>query len=738
MGITYFEEERVFKLDTMNTSYLIGIIGEENFAAHIYYGKKMRSHRLTYLMGMGEPAHAADEDDYDRVIFMGAYPKEYPTHGFGDYKEDAIGIKTESGHTALKLSYKEHHIYPGKPRLTGLPATFASEAECTTLELVCVDELLGLKVILMYNVFDDADAITRSVKVVNEGNQIIYLTKVLSASMDMPNKDFDIITLHGDWARECQVNRYPLTRGTHNVNSICGRTGQQSQPFMALATRHADQEQGEVYAMHLVYSGNFLAQTALEIGDGLRAVIGIHSQDFCWKLEQNREFQSPEAVFVYTANGIGGMSRCFHDLYRKHLIRGKYANQKRPILINSWEGTYFDFNTQKLLDIAKGAAELGIEMLVVDDGWFGKRNDDRTSLGDWFVNKEKLPEGLPYLVSEVNKLNMKFGIWMEPEMISPDSDLYRAHPDWAIAIPGRKAGLRRNQYVLDLSRKDVVDAVYDMIAGILRSANIEYVKWDMNRPLSDLGSLSLPADRQGELLHRYVLGLYQLQDRMITEFPYLLLENCASGGGRFDPGMLYYSPQIWTSDDTDAIERLAIQEGTAMLYPLSAIGAHVSDCPNHVTGRRTPFMTRGLVALAGTFGYELDVTKIAKEDREQIPKQVAMYHKYNDLVREGDYYRIASYWENRTYDCYMVVSKDKKKALVTFIHVMLHPGEFEHTISLKGLNLEGEYEVEGDSRTYSGEELMYGGYRIGTPWAGGDFSGKMIQLTQISSAVSIS
>jgi alpha-galactosidase len=732
MGIQYFEAERILKLDTPGSSYVIGMIGEENLVAHIYYGKKIKSHRLTYLMGMGEPAMVPGEDAFDRVNFMGAYPKEYPTQGLGDYKENAIGIRTNSGHTALKLCYKEHRIYGGKPKLEGLPATFAEKEECTTLELVCEDKLLGLEAVLLYTSFEKLDIITRSVKIINKGQEDICLTKVLSASLDMGNKNFDTITLYGDWARECQINRYPLTMGTHNVNSVCGKTGQQSQPFMALAAHTADQEQGEVYAMHLVYSGNFLVQTALESGGFLRSVIGIHPQDFSWKLEKNESFQSPEAVLVYTAEGIGGMTRNLHDLYRKHLIRGNYSDKKRPVLINNWEATYFDFNTKKLLSLAKEASKLGIEMLVLDDGWFGKRNDDSTSLGDWFVNKEKLPEGLPYLVHEINKLGMKFGIWIEPEMVSPDSELYRSHPDWAIAIPGRKAGLRRNQYVLDLSRQEVVDAVYEMIAALLHSANIEYVKWDMNRPLCDLGTLGLPADRQGELSYRYVLGVYQLQERMTTQFPYVLLENCSSGGGRFDPGMLFYGPQIWTSDDSDAIERLAIQEGTAMLYPLSALGAHVSDCPNHVTGRSTPFRTRGIVAMAGTFGYELDVTKISEEDKKLIPKQIEEYHRYNDLIRGGDYYRIASYAENHSYDCYMVVSKDKKEALVTFVHVSLHPGEFVHTICLKGLNPDAIYEIEGEVRKYTGEELLYGGYRIVTPWCGGDFSGHMIYLVQKS------
>lgn len=729
MAIEYFEEDKVFKLDTPNTSYMIGIIGEERFVTHIYYGRKMKSHRLVYLMGLGEPANAADEMAADRLNFLGGFPKEYPTGGIGDYRESAIGIRTKSGHTALKLSYIKHRIYSGKPELNGLPATFGEKGECVSLELVCEDPFLKLQVILLYTVFEAVDAITRSVRIVNMGEEEIYLTKVLSASLDMDNRDYDVITLHGDWARECRINRYPLRMGTHRVHSICGKTGHQSQPFMALASHGAEEDQGEVYGMNFVYSGNFLAQTTLEPSGGLRFIMGIHPEDFLWKLNSGEEFQAPEAVFVYSRQGIGGMTRTFHDLYRKHLIRGEYRDKKRPILLNNWEATYFNFDTEKLLSIAKEAAADGIEMLVVDDGWFGVRNDDTSSLGDWFVNEEKLPGGLSHLVSEVHALGMKFGIWMEPEMVSLDSELYRAHPDWAIAVPGRKPSLQRSQYVLDLSRQEVVDAVYDMISGVLHRAHIEYVKWDMNRTLADIGSYGLPPDRQGELLHRYVLGVYQLQNRLLKEFPYLLLENCSSGGGRFDPGMLYYGPQVWTSDNTDALERLMIQEGTALLYPLSCMGAHVSDCPNHITGRVTPFRTRGQIALAGTFGYELDVTKLSKEERIQIPEQIAMYHRYHDLVRQGDYYRIASYAANGVYDCYMVVSKDKEEAIISFVHVMLHPGEFVHTIRCKGLHPDRNYEIEGEKRSYTGEELMYGGYRIHTPWAGGDCFGSLIHLT---------
>lgn len=728
MGICYFEKEKVFKLDTKASSYLIGIVDEEGFLGHIYYGKKMQDHDVTYLMRTEEAPFVPSTNARDRLSFLDSFPMEYPTHGLGDFREDAISVKTVGGHVALQLSYVSHEIYAGKKVLKDLPATFGNEKECTTLEILCEDKILGLQVILSYSAFEDVDAITRSVRVVNRAADPVYLTKVMSTCVDMDNRDFDLITLHGSWARERHINRRPLSLGFQGVSSLRGESSHQEHPFMALVSHNADQDMGEAYGFSFVYSGNFLAETSMSQFDTVRAMVGINPEDFCWKLEQGEEFQAPEVIMVYSAQGIGNMSRNFHDLFRNHLIRGEYKDKKRPILINNWEATYFDFNTEKLIAIAKQASELGIEMLVMDDGWFGHRNDDNSSLGDWFVNEAKLPGGLKYLVDEVNKLGMKFGIWFEPEMISPDSELYKAHPDWAIAIPGRTAGLCRNQYVLDLSRQEIVDYVYGRLSEILHSANIEYVKWDMNRQLADMGSTGLPADRQGELFHRYVLGVYQLQERLIAEFPHLLLENCSGGGARFDPGMLYYSPQIWCSDDTDAIERLEIQEGTALIYPLSSMGAHVSDCPNHTVGRVTPFETRGYVALAGTFGYELDVTKIPEEDRKQIPEQVQMYHKYNDLVRSGDYYRIASYSENHKYDCYMVVSKDRSEALVTFIQVMMRPNYHSRNIRLKGLDPNKTYRIEGEERAYSGEALMYAGIQVQNPW--GDFRGKLIHIVE--------
>lgn len=728
MNIQYKETNRTFKLDTANTSYIIAITDDENFIGHVYYGAKI-SDDAAYLLRTGEAPFVPSKNNRDRSSFLDTFPMEYPGNGIGDYRESAIAILDENGNTTVYPLYKGHKIYAGKPGITGLPATYGNEKECMTLELYAEDFVRNLEITLFYTVFADVDVITRTVQVTNRAKEPVFLTKVMSASLDMDAEDYQMLTLHGSWARERQIERRSVGYGKQSVGSTRGESSHQEHPFVALISKDATQEQGRVYGFHFVYSGNFLAQVEKNQFDALRVVLGIHPQDFRWELKENETFYAPEAVLTYSDAGLGRMTRTLHDLYRKHLIRSPYKDKKRPILINNWEATYFDFNTEKLLSIAREAKKCGIEMLVMDDGWFGCRNDDNTSLGDWTVNEKKLEGGLKHLVEEVNRIGLKFGIWFEPEMISPDSDLYRAHPDWAIALPERTPCRSRNQYVLDLSRPEVFDYAYEAVASVLRSANIEYVKWDMNRQLTDLGSAYLDRKNQGELLHRYVLAVYALQERLIREFPNLLLENCSGGGARFDPGMLYYSPQIWCSDDADAIERLKIQEGTALIYPLSAMGAHVSDCPNHTVGRVTPFATRGNVALAGTFGYELDITKIPKEDRAQIPGQVALYHKYSDLVRNGDYYRIASYAENHEFDCYEVVAKDKTEALVTFVQVLNRPNYHSRRIRIPGLAPEKRYCVEESGEIYFGDTLQNAGWNIPNMW--GDFASMLIHLVEV-------
>lgn len=726
MGIRFIEKYNVFKLDSKDTSYIISIVDEEKFLGHVYFGKKVIDEDINYLMRINEPPYVPSKNNRDRVSFYDSFPFEYSTHGIGDFRESSIRVIDKNGHSEVKLEYKSHEIYKGKKELNGLPATFGDENECTSLEITCEDMYLNLQVVLVYTTFENLDVITRSVKVKNLSEDKINLTKVLSTCIDFDDIDYDMISLHGSWARERHVQRKKIGYGKQVVSTIRGESSHQDNPFIALLDSKATDDYGNVYGFNFVYSGNFFAQIEGCQFNTTRVVMGINPEDFNWLLNKDEEFIAPEVVMVYSNEGIGKMTRTFHDLYRNNLIRGEYKDKKRPILINNWEATYFDFNTEKLLSIAKEASKLGIEMLVMDDGWFGKRNADNSSLGDWFVNEDKISGGLKNLVDEVNKLGMEFGIWVEPEMISGDSELFRKHPDWCIKIPGREPALCREQYVLDLSRKEILDYIYDSIKKVLSSANITYVKWDMNRQLTDLGSLGLKSENQGELLHRYVLAVYDMMDRLTKDFPHILLENCSGGGARFDPGMLYYSPQIWCSDDTDAIERLKIQEGTSMVYPLSAIGAHVSDCPNHTVGRTTPFETRGYVALAGTFGYELDVTRIPEEDRDMIPEQIEMYHKYNDLVRSGDYYRIQNFSENNSFDVWSVVSKDKSEVLVTCVQVFERANYHSRRIKLKGLIEEKFYKNEETGEIISGGALMTAGINLTN--LHGDFKGKLIHL----------
>lgn len=727
MGIQYDEQKRMFKLDTIHTTYLIGL-SEEGYVGHVYYGKRLEAFGGRYLLRMEEMPFTPSVNKREKNSFHDFFPMEYPTGGIGDYRESCLNVRNSMGSMGSEIFYESHGIENGKPALSGLPASFGKEDEVETLQIVCVDPVLRLRVVLMYSVFEKEDIITRSVNIENFGEEKLRLEKVYSACLDMENRDFQMVSLCGSWARERQIQRAGLNYGKQLVSSAKGESSHQEHPFLALVTPETTQETGEVYAMNFVYSGNFIAQAERTHFDYVRMVMGIHAEEFCWNLAPGENFQAPEAVMIYSDSGFGKMTRSLHDFYREHLIRSPYKYRKRPVLINNWEATYFEFDTEKLLNIAREAKKNGIEMLVMDDGWFGKRNWDDSSLGDWTVNEEKLYTGLPDLVRQVKELGMEFGIWFEPEMISPDSDLYRAHPDWAIQIPGREPGQSRAQYVLDISRKEVRDYAYECVARILRSAPITYVKWDMNRQLSDMGSVCLTEDSQKELFHRYVLGLYEMQERLVTDFPELLLENCSGGGARFDPGMLYYSPQIWCSDDTDAIERLRIQEGTALIYPLSAIGAHVSDCPNHIVGRQTAFGTRGNVALAGTFGYELDITKIDEEERAQIRGQVELYHKYHGLIQAGDYYRIASWTDRKPYDCWEVAAKDASQVLVTFVQVLGQPNVHSANIRLRGLTGSAGYRLEGTDEVYSGEELMKCGFLIKD--VKGDFQSKLFHFVR--------
>lgn len=743
MSIRYNEKSKIFQINTRNTSYMMGIYAGKHLL-HLHYGKKVEDTDCRYLFRREETPEALHSLKRAAVTFFNTAHFEYPAYGTGDCRTTCLCVRTEGGHRVCELHYDSHRIYRGKPTLKGMPATFvkkenvtAEEAEyekqtgqdAETLEITLKDAVLGLTVLLRYSVFEDSDAIIRSVVAVNEGEGKLYLERILSACLDMDNAEYELSTLHGVETRERNIVTRKVTEGSHRVASLYGETSHKQHPFMMLTGKGATQKHGDVYGMHFIYSGNFAAETELNHQDSLRMTMGINPDGFEWVLAPGESFETPETVLVYSGEGIGKMTRCFHDLYRNHLIRSVYLHQKRPILINNWEGTYFDFDDDKLVDIAREAGKLGIEMFVMDDGWFGKRDNDESGLGDWIANKKKLKDGVEGLAARVNAEGMKFGIWFEPEMVSPDSELFRAHPDWAIQVPGRTITMQRHQYVLDMTRQDVRDYIYECVAKVLRSANISYVKWDMNRPLADIGSFALESEQMGEFYHRYVLGVYELQERLMQEFPELLLENCSGGGGRFDPGMLYYSPQIWTSDNMDPIDRLAIQEGTALIYPLSTMGAHVCVCPNHTTGRSTPLKTRANVALTGTFGYELDITKLTVEEKEQVAFFNTLYHKYNEIYREGDYYRIASGRENKIYDCWQVVSKDKSECLMTYVQIRFISRSKSVRLLLEGLKSEAKYRLEGTDNVYTGEMLMHAGYLQNMLF--GEYESKLLHFCEV-------
>ncbi len=737
--ITHIEACRQFQLDTAHASYVLTVV-DEGYLAHVYWGKKLPVADMTDLLRIDENPFVPSKNERDRSSFFDTTPLEYPCAGIGDYREAAFDFVDAHGCRAGDLRYVSHRIYDGKPTLEGLPHTFATDAEpAETLEILLQDQPTGMTVLLSYTIFPQLDAVIRSAQVRNDGPAAYMLNRALSCSVDLENECSEMITLYGSWARERQLDRLPIRHGKQRVDSLRGESSHQYSPFFALVAPQTTEQSGSAYGFTLIYSGNFFAQAEMTQHGVLRAQIGINPDDFAWELQPGATFQTPEAVLVYSEEGLGGMSRCFHQLFHKHLIRSVWKDRSRPVLINNWEATYFNFDLEKLKGIADCAAKLGIELFVLDDGWFGHRDSDNCSLGDWSPDERKLPGGLKPLTDHITGLGMKFGLWFEPEMVSPDSDLYRAHPDWAIQIPGRPMTQCRGQYVLDFSRAEVRDAIWQQMKQLLDTVPISYIKWDMNRQLTEVGSAALPAHRQKELWHRYVLGVYALQEKLVTNYPDLLLENCSGGGARFDAGMLYYSPQIWSSDDTDAKERLRIQYGTSLFLPPSAMGAHVSVCPNHATGRNTPFETRGYVAMNGTFGYELDVTQLSAEDAAQIPDQIRRYHAWGHLVRNGLQYRLGNPFAPSAcaaqmqdgWDAWIYVAEDRSEALFTFIQMTADPNLRSRRIRLAGLDPERHYTYAWNANTItrSGAYLMQCGIRIQNLW--GDMKGCQIHLTAV-------
>ena len=709
MGIIYCEKDRIFTLQTKNTTYQMQV-DRYGFLLHLYYGKKTDTcmdYLLTYYdRGFSGNPYDAGED---RTYSMDTLPQEFPCYGNGDFRSTAFAVENADGSMSCDLRYKSHKIFDGKYNLEGLPAVYASDKEAQTLEILMEDPVTGVKVVLLYGVLPAQDIITRSVSVKNESSGKIYLNKIESASLDFLYGDYELLTFYGRHAMERNVQRVPVVHGTQKIGSVRGTSSHQYNPMMILAEKETTEDKGNCYAMSFVYSGCFQGEVLKDQLNQTRMMLGLQEEAFRYPLETGEMFQAPEVILSYSSEGMNRLSQNLHHCIRQHICRGKYKEEIRPILINSWEAAYFDFTGDTIYELAKAAKEVNIDMLVMDDGWFGKRDDDNSGLGDWFVNEKKLGGTLGNLIKRINDLGVKFGIWIEPEMVSEDSDLYRKHPDWALTVPGRNPVRSRNQLVLDFSRKEVVDAIYDQICKVLDQGNIEYVKWDMNRSLMDVYS-SVTRD-QGRVLHDYVLGLYDFLERLVQRYPNLLIEGCSGGGGRFDAGMMYYTPQIWCSDNTDAIDRLRIQYGTSFGYPVSVVGSHVSAVPNHQTGRKTPLHTRGVVAMSGTFGYELNLMKLSEEEKQEIREQIAEYKSYAPIIQNGLYYRLSNptteeicAWEFVHTD-----EKEQSKVLLNIVMQVIHGNMTVNYVKLQGLEETAVYREEKSGKRYTGAALMYGG-----------------------------
>ena len=728
MAIVYDASSKTFNLSTSKTSYVLKVL-DSNHVAHVYWGKKIKAKNLDYVLRSKNWGSFLTNTDNIDDFMLEMTPQEYPGYGSTDLRTPAVELQFSDGTSATDFRYESHNIYAGKNKLNNLPATYVEdENEAMTLELTLVDSLKNVKLILSYSVFEEFDAITRSVKIINESNEDVNINRVLSANVDFRDSDYELLQLSGAWARERHIIRKEIRSGSQSIGSRRGSSSHAQNPFMALVRKDTTEQHGEVYGFSLIYSGNFLANVEVDMYENARVQIGINPFDFTWLLKSKEEFTAPEAVLVYSNEGLTGMSHIYNCLYGKRLCKGKYRDEVRPILINNWEATYFDFNETKIKEIAREATNLGMELFVLDDGWFGKRDDDNSSLGDWFVNEEKLKGGLNQLATEINEMGLQFGLWFEPEMVSPISELYKEHPDWCIHIPGRNRSEARRQLILDYSREDVCNYIIEKISEVLSSAPISYVKWDMNRNMSEIGSAKLPANRQREVAHRYILGLYKVLEEITTRFPDVLFESCSGGGGRFDPGMLYYMPQTWTSDNTDAIERLKIQFGTSMVYPNASIGCHVSAVPNHQVDRITPIETRGVVAMSGNFGYELDITKLPESEKEIIKEQVKLYKEIRETIQFGKCYRLSSPFENNDI-AWMFISKDCEEIIVSFVRTLAKPNSKFISLKLVGLDESSKYEILGENIIVGGDELMNIGLNV--PELKGDYQAKMWRLKKV-------
>lgn len=698
MAIIFHKQSKCFHLYNDEVSYIMRIM-ENGQLENLYYGKKIHDKEdFAYFHDEAMRSQMSVCIPEPGLLSMQYTRQEYPSYGTGDYRSPAVTIAQENGSRIIDFKYAGHEIYSGKKEILPLPATYVEEKEeAETLEVTLHDNVMDTDLILSYTIYEAYPVITRNTKFVHKGKEKIVLERAMSASVEFLDMDYEMVQLSGGWSRERYVKNRKLEMGIQSIQSLNGTCcGAEHNPFFALKRPHTTESQGEVYGFSLVYSGNYLGQVEVSTFDMTRVMMGINPEDFSWELKSGESFQTPEVVMVYSDKGLNKMSQTYHRLYRKRLMHGEWRDKARPILLNNWEATYFDFNEEKILTIAKKAKEAGVELFVLDDGWFGARNDDYRGLGDWYVNLEKLPDGISGLSKKVEELGLKFGLWVELEMVNKDSDLYRAHPDWIISAPNRFESHARHQNVLDFSRNEVVDYIYEMIAKVIRESSISYIKWDMNRYMSEPYSKGSAPCEQGKVMHKYILGVYDLYTRLTTEFPHILFESCASGGARFDPAMLYFAPQTWCSDDTDASERTKIQYGTSYVYPIVSMGSHVSAVPNHQMHRITPIETRANVAYFGTFGYELDLNLLSDAEIETVKKQIAFMKEHRELIQmDGDFYRLLSPFEgNET--AWMVVSSDKTQAVAAFYQRLNKVNASWLRLKLDGLDANTKYEVSCD------------------------------------------
>ncbi len=721
MPIIYNGQNKTFHLQGKSFSYCL-MVDTDGTLLNLYWGKRLPDCDISYLKNA---FYASASFDSPFTLL----PLEVPTRGTGYYGTPAVCALNEQGNDLTCLTYESHTVTCGKSKIEGLPATYAeSHAEATTLTICLRDVLTNLRVEVVYSVFEELDALTRRMVITNDGRGVLTLTHAQSASVPLYSNTYDLVHLKGAWSRERAVVRTPLCQGNTRIESQRGASSHEENPFIALCEKNADEHCGSVWSMSFVYSGSFLATTEVNNQHNTRMSMGLNPEVCRWRLEEGEVFHTPEAVLVYSDKGFNGMSHVYHTLYRTRLCRGVWRDRPRPILINNWEGTYFDFNEEKILAIAERAKEIGVELFVLDDGWFGKRNNDDCSLGDWVVNREKLPCGIDGLAKKINDMGLMFGLWFEPEMVSPDSDLYRAHPDWCLHVDGRRRTEARQQLILDLSRREVQDYLIKAVSDVLGSAFIGYVKWDMNRNMMEYFSGDQTPERQMETQHRYMLGLYRVLEEITSAFPNVLFESCSGGGGRFDPGMLHYMPQTWTSDDTDAVERLCIQYGTSFVYPTSSMGAHVSACPNHQTGRSVSFKMRGDVALGGNFGFELDLSRQSKEDIAEFCRMVENVKRLRTTLQQGTFTRIESPFEGN-FAAWQFIGADEKDVILCCYQRLAMPNQPAKRVFMRGLCENAQYLDQKSGRVYSGAALMYAGLPLPRPW--GDYVSWIFEFKRV-------